>query len=439
MEAHLARWKPSAGGFDRAAAAHLVTRAGFGASPARIDELAAHGLDAALESIWAEREPDADLMAGLEPILAGGELGSLQAWWMGLLLGGAAPLRERVALMWHDHFATSNDKVRDVRLMHAQNEHFRRAGLGDFRALFLEAAREPAMLVWLDGDDNRRGHANENFAREVLELFGLGRGNYTEGDVLELARCFTGWGTHGRDFRWRPEHHDGGEKTVFGRRGSFTGPEAIALVLEHAACAPWIARRLLVEFALPEPPPAAVAELAAILVAADWNVARALESVFTSRLFFSPAARRARIAAPVELVARSAAQLGARASALQAARAAADMGQALFRPPSVAGWDGGRAWIGAGTWIARHNWLAGLAAADAGEATGLRVDLEQSLGRPDDARGAARLAVAALIPELAGSAFERAVADGCARVDGRREALRVAAALVLTSPEYQLI
>ena len=160
-------------------------------------------------------------------------------------LAGGAPLRERMTLVWHDLFATSNDKVDDVRLMHAQNELFRTQGLGDFRALLHALARDPAMLVWLDGDSNRRGHANENFAREVLELFALGIGNYGERDIQEAARAFSGWGTEGRASVFRAAHHDDGEKTLFAQTGRWSSDDALDLILAQPACARHVARVLL--------------------------------------------------------------------------------------------------------------------------------------------------------------------------------------------------
>ena len=178
-DALLDPWRPRAGQWDRAAAQHLFRRAGFGARPAELELALSEGLEATLVRVFADGTPP-ELLASIQPLLPAGELEHLQAWWMALILEGGSPLRERMTLVWHDHFATSNDKVGDVRLMYAQNELFRVHGLGDFRTLLKAVARDPAMLRWLDGESNRRGHANENFARELLELFALGLGNYGE-------------------------------------------------------------------------------------------------------------------------------------------------------------------------------------------------------------------------------------------------------------------
>lgn len=430
-------WQPAPAAFDRAAATHLFARAGFGASRDVVDRAVADGLDRAIGQALAD-DGDEALRAGIEKLLPTGEIAPLQAWWVALVLHGGSPLRERVALMWHGHFATSFDKVQDSRMMHAQNALLREHGLGDFRALLHRIARDPAMLVWLDGNENQRGRPNENFAREVMELFALGIGNYDEHDVREAARAFTGLGTSGRSFVFRAALHDGGSKTVLGRAGTFGGDEVLDVVLAHPAAPRHVARVLLREFVEPVPSDAAIAETAAVLVANEWHIGRTIETIVRSELFFSPAARRSRIAGPVELVARAVHVLGAHVAPRDAAQAAEHMGQALFRPPSVKGWDGHRAWINAGAWIARHNFLAGLARAHVEKIDRTRVNLRVACGEPQSREQAAELVLSTLLcgvdaPKLAARA--RSVASESADVD---HALADAAALVLTSPEFQL-
>ncbi|MEL6716035.1 MAG: DUF1800 family protein, partial [Planctomycetota bacterium] len=322
--------------------------------------------------------------------------------------------------------------VGDVRLMHRQNELLRDRGLGDFRALLHAMAKDPAMLVWLDGNQNRVGSPNENFAREVMELFGLGiEGGYTEGDIQEAARAFSGWGVQGRKFVFREEHHDRGEKRLFGRGGVRSGEDAIDRVLAHPACPRWIARRLLEEFVGPEPDADLVARHARALSGDEWHVGRAIERILRDPAFLAPAARNARIAGPVELVARTVISTRADVSPLDAVRAAGVMGQTLFMPPSVKGWDGGRTWIDPGTWLARHNWLTEFALAgglDGAEAFG-RTD---RAGAPD---AVARVLLPGGIDDELRAALERAARS--AHSDGH--ALHRVAALVLTSPEYHLV
>jgi uncharacterized protein (DUF1800 family) len=361
MTQALERWHPARGAFDRAAAAHLLGRAGLGFSRQQLERAVVDGLDATLDALFEEPEHDPTLLTSIDMLLGTGSIESLQAWWMALMLGGRAPVRERLTLFWHDHFATAWDKVRDTRLMHRQNALFRKHGSGDFRVLLREVASDPAMLVWLDGNSNRKGHANENFAREVMELFALGIGNYSEQDVSEAARAFTGWGVDGRRFRFAAADHDDGKKALFGDLGHWDGNRALELILAQPACARHVCRSLLQEYGGSAPTATEVEPLAAELVRSSWNVARVLRTIFSSRWFFAPERRACRIAGPVELVVRVRARLDLSLAPARAAAACENMGQALFRPPSVKGWDGGRAWINAGTWLARHEYMVELA------------------------------------------------------------------------------
>jgi len=418
--------------FDHAAAAHLHRRAGFGAKRATIEASVTAGLDATVDGLLARRAHDPALHAGIRRLLGTERIDSVQAWWLALILGDRAPLVERVTLMWHDHFATSNDKVRDARMMHAQNELFRAHGLGDFRSLMHRVAKDPAMLVWLDGGANRVGEPNENFAREVLELFALGLGNYTERDVQELARAFTGWGVEKRAFVGRPAHHDPREKHIFGHRGRFGGEEALDLVLAQPACPRHVARRLLAEFVEPEPRPEDVEAWARVLVEEDWDVAAFLTRLLRSELFFSGRARRSRIAGPIEWVARTALELGARVVPADALAAVTAMGQAPLRPPSVKGWDGGRTWIHAGSWLARTEFASALVF-DAG-----RFDAREALGRPAP-EATVEAALERLLPGHGPApALVSALEDAAAASPDADVAARRVLALLLTAPEAHL-
>ena len=288
-------WVPSSRGplsWNRASATHLLRRAGFGPTPGDVEEALAAGFEGTLARLLDDEPHDERRLSGAQHLLATGSQESLQGWWTSLILDGRARLAERAALMWHNLFATSNAKVDDVRLMHAQNQLFRTDGLGDFRALLHAVAKDPAMLAWLDGDDNRRGQPNENFAREIMELFCLGIGNYDERDVREAARAFSGWGTEGRSFLNRPEHHDTGVKQIFGQRGTFDGNAVVNLVLAHPACARHIAGRVLREFLHPQPTAEETSALARFLVAHDWNIKSTIAHVLRSERFFAPRAPR---------------------------------------------------------------------------------------------------------------------------------------------------
>src|SRR5579863_3843455 len=232
--------------FDAIKAAHLLRRAGFGAAPAEIAAAVAKGLEETIDDLFAEPEHEEE---GFEytfnaingKFVNGADHGVCQAWWIYRMLASRAPLREKLALFWHGHFATSIHKVEDTQLMLGQLDMFRRLGMGSFRELVLAVAKDPAMIVWLDGESNVKEHPNENFARELMELFTCGIGNYTEQDVLEAARAFTGWHRHGAEFAFDGELHDYGVKRILGRRGKFDGGDVIDLLMAHPATPRFIA------------------------------------------------------------------------------------------------------------------------------------------------------------------------------------------------------
>lgn len=419
--------------FDRSAAAHLFRRAGFGADSERLDRAVSAGLAATVEELWTEQDDDPLLAQGLEAVVASESIDALAAWWLACILRGRTPLVDRVALLWHNHFATSWHKVEDARLMHGQLQLFRRAGLGSFRELLHSVAIDPAMLIWLDGCENRRGHANENFARELLELFALGIGNYDERDIQEAARAFSGWGIEGRRAVFRPAHHDAGEKLVLGVRGALDERGATEAVLAHPACSRHIARRLLCEFVTPDPGPDSVERWARTLVDENWRIGATLRRLFVSEEFFAPAARRSRIAGPVEWIALAVRSFELEVAPSAAARAAAEMGQALFRPPSVKGWDGGRAWIHAGSWLARCNHVSRWVTASFG-----------ARRAPDALRGLTPPALAAAVaercfPEGFDETLRSALERGAKDASDEKDALRRVMILALTSPEFHLV
>lgn len=426
----LAPWRPGGDGpWDRAAASHLFRRAGFGARPAELELALERGFEATLAEILT-RESDGERAERLGPLLSAGEPDYLRGWWIDLCVRSPAQLVERMTLLWHNHFATSYAKVRDVRLMHAQNELFRTHGLGDFRVLLRAVLRDPAMLVWLDGDANRAGRPNENLAREVLELFALGLGHYGEEDVRELARALTGLGVDGRRFVWRGAQHDGDVKRILGRSGTFGCDGALEALFAHPACAEHVARRMLSEFVAPAPAAAEVAATATRLRELDWHVGRTVEAILRSRLFFAPPARRARIAGPVELVCSTVRALDLEMAPAQLAAAAGDMGQRLFEPPSVKGWNGGRGWINAATWLARTSWTAELVAARP-------APLLRSLDGPPETL--VERVVARLLPEGVGAEALAVLRDAAAaHAASEAERARAVALLVLSSPDYHL-
>lgn len=286
----------------------------------------------------------------------------LVAWWLGRMASAADPLGEKLTLFWHGHFATSAQKVQDPFLMWQQNDLFRRYARGPFGELTKAVSRDGAMIFWLDLQQSRAQHANENFARELMELFTLGEGHYTETDVTEAARAFTGYRMDPRteEFRFVPRDHDATPKRLLGRQGAFQGDDVVDLLLEQPACSRFLGRKLWAFFVNDDPAPEIVEAVAAELRAARYELKPVLTKIFTSREFYSEKARGTQIKSPVQWLIQTARTLemdlpGQPQVLVNALR---QMGQVPFQPPSVKGWDGGKAWISTATLLARYN-LAG--------------------------------------------------------------------------------
>jgi uncharacterized protein (DUF1800 family) len=344
--------------FDVRKAGHLLRRAGFGASPAEIAAAVSKGLDETVDDLFAdasdeEQEYEKTFSAINGRFVNGGEAGVCQAWWLYRMLTTRVPLREKLALFWHGHFATSVQKVEDTQLMLQQLDTIRRLGPGCFRELVVAIARDPAMIVWLDGESNVKDHPNENFARELMELFTCGIGNYTEQDVLEAARAFTGWHRDGNRFAFNADVHDSGVKRLLGRRGKFDGTDVIDLLMAQPGTPRLIARKLLRYFACPNPPEAVVADAAALYDRTQLNTRLFLRELFQSQFFFSNACYRGRISSPIEFVVGTVRTLNVRQPALELVEQLTAMGQGLLAPPNVKGWDGEEQWINSTTLAAR--------------------------------------------------------------------------------------
>lgn len=295
----------------------------------------------------------------------------LRTWWVAEMLSTPSPFTERMTLFWHNHFATSQQKSRSATLMYRQNVLFRKYSTGNFAAMLREVGKDPAMLIYLDGAQNRKGAPNENFAREVMELFTLGEGRYTEQDVKEAARAFTGWSLDGEtgEFRFRRAIHDDGVKKVLGQEGRFNGDDMITLLLQQPATGEFIVGKLWREFVSPDANSAANAA-AVKKLAADWRVANyeikpLLREMLLSDAFWAPENRGVLVKSPVDLVIGSLRQF--RFSVEDPAPFAVilrQLGQDLFNPPNVKGWPGGEAWLNTTTLLARKGFLNRLFRAD---------------------------------------------------------------------------
>src|SRR5579875_3361320 len=278
-------------------------------------------------------------------------------WWADRMVATNRPLEEKMALFWHGHFASGEDKVRDYRKLLTQLALFQRHATGNFRDLLVGVAKDPAMLVFLDAGENVKGRPNENFGREVMELFTMGVGHYTERDIREGARAFTGWRHRDLAFYFDPAQHDDGEKTFLGRTGRFDGVQVLDIILDQNVTAEFIAGKLYRFLVREDISPAFQQRLGALLRDHDYEIAPFLRTVFLSRDFYSAAAVGTHIKGPVELIVSTYRRLGLQAlpGVPDFYAAAAGLGQALLNPPTVAGWGQGRAWITPGTLLARGN------------------------------------------------------------------------------------
>ncbi|MCL6555290.1 MAG: DUF1800 domain-containing protein [Burkholderiales bacterium] len=285
----------------------------------------------------------------------------LRAWWYREMLATPSPLTERMTLFWHNHFVSSQQKVKVAQLMYRQNQLLRSEALGNFATLLHAIARDPAMVLYLDSASNRRGQPNENFARELMELFTLGAGHYTEQDVKEAARAFTGWSLDraSGEFRFHPRLHDDGRKTVLGHSGMLDGDDVIDILLAQPATAEFIVTKLWREFVSPEVDLAEVRRLAEVFRSAHYELKPLLRALFLSDAFWARENRGALIKSPVELLVGTVHQFGLDdLDARLLAVAGRSLGQDLFAPPNVKGWPGGEAWINSTTLLARKQILA---------------------------------------------------------------------------------
>lgn len=349
--------------WDRRKAGHLLRRSGFGPTHVELEAAVRDGFEATVARVLAGR-PEADhftrtsdFMASERSLPAGAPLPRLTAWWLDRMLKTGHPLREKLALFWHNHFATSHAKVQNARFMLGQYRLVHRHALGSFRDLLVEMGTDPAMMVWLDTTESVRGRPNENYARELMELFSLGIGNYTEADIREAARAFTGYEIVNGTGTLAARKHDPTPKTVFGRTGPFRGDDIARMCLDNPATARFVVRKLYRFLVSEADAPAAevVEALAGQYRDSGYDTGRVVATILRSKLFYSPAAYRQRIKPPVEFALGIVRGLEATVGTLPLAEALPALGQVPFAPPSVKGWDGGPAWLNAQTLLARNN------------------------------------------------------------------------------------
>ncbi|MCC6320012.1 MAG: DUF1800 domain-containing protein [Phycisphaerales bacterium] len=404
ISSSLAPIKADRWGYDQAR--HLLWRAGFGGSPEQVRTVASWGPQKAVEYIVdyddvraekieadafnkdimrpaseaeraeaarARRAGDEDAVARLRAMrqeaerVDRGQMRDMQKWWLKRMIETPRPLEEKMTLFWHGHFATSYRTIEDSYHMFAQNRLFRRNAVGNFGKLLYEIIRDPAMIAYLDNNDSRKGRPNENLARELMELFSLGVGNYSEQDIKEGARALTGYSFYDDEFTFQKNNHDTGEKKILGRNGTLDGDDFVSAILRKPACARHIAGKLYRLFVadvptgrpeIDKPAESVIRQLASTLVANRYEVRPVLRKLFLSDHFYEQPILREQVKSPAEVV------VGAVRSLLTPTRdlgvltdAMNLMGQNIFYPPSVKGWDGGRTWINTATLFIRQNIL----------------------------------------------------------------------------------
>jgi len=360
-------WKPyhptAADPWDARKVGHLYRRAGFGATHAEIAGGVADGPKKTIDRILngrpesAEFQRTTEFMASEKSMPPGAPQPRLAAWWLDRMLKTAHPLHEKLTLFWHNHFATSNAKVRNARHMLGQYRLMHEHALGSFRKMLIAMGTDPAMMIWLDTIQSVKGKPNENYARELMELFSLGIGYYTEADIREAARAFTGYQIVGGKSKFNSYWHDAADKTVFGKTRRFKGEDIAESCLDQPACAKFIATKLY-RFLIAEtasPAPEVIDALADLYRKADYDTGVLVATMLRSRLFFSPESYRAKIKSPVELAVGIIRGLEGSAGPLPLAGILDGLGQVLFAPPSVKGWDGGTTWLNAQTLLSRNN------------------------------------------------------------------------------------
>jgi uncharacterized protein (DUF1800 family) len=477
--------------WSRDHASHLLNRAGFGGAPDEIDALHKLGFPGAVRSLlaandqaagfaapeWAKPRDMQALRREARQRSGGNEemmkmefqkyqreerawVSDLQNWWLQRMLKTPAPLLEKTTLFWHGHFATSSEKVRSAYLLRLQNETLRKGAFGSFNSLVKAISRDPAMIVWLDLRQSRSKAPNENFARELMELFTLGEGHYTEQDIKEAARAFTGYriAPETQSYQFFARDHDTSEKSVFGKKGPFGGDDIIDMILANPQCARYMSRKIWEFFVYEEPDPKLVEVLAQGWMKSGYNTGLLLKAIFESAEFYSEKAICTQIKSPVQWIVQSSRQLGLDGVPTVAAfHAMRELGQVLFRPPNVKGWDGGKAWITTASLFSRYNiagQIVGSAAAPGGrerlmkfaEANGLQpfeptldiASLAPESVRDDPAKVAEMLAIRFFGVTLPGKELTPFIEFAAGKFPLDDRAITALAHLMMSTPRFQL-
>ncbi|MDE2835936.1 MAG: DUF1800 domain-containing protein [Chloroflexota bacterium] len=423
---------------------HVLWRAGFGASPAELARFRAMGLQATIDHLVDFEAVDD---SALEERLAAQELdleqslNQLQRWWLQRMAYTARPLQEKMTLFWHGILTSSFRIVGKGPYTVQQNRLLREQGMGRYDDLLKAVSRDPAMMTYLDSRSNKKAAPNENYSRELMELFSLGIGHYTEEDVRESARAFTGWQlSRKRGFYINARQHDNGRKTFLGRTGRFDGDDIVDIIMEQPAAAEYICTRLWTFFAYPDPEPEVIQRLADVFRSSGTEIRPVVRAMFESDEFYGNRARAAIVKSPVELAVGAVRALGVETDFRPLYKPIERMGQELFMPPNVAGWPGGATWINSSALLERVN-----AANKIAEARGRRLRFTpKDLVSGQDVRTSGGI-VDFLDDLLLGGRLSRAgrdvltaFLDELGRVSLDRK-IRNAVYLMLASPDFQVV
>ena len=423
---------------------HLLWRAGFGAPPGELARFRKMGLQATIDRLVDFDDIDD---GALEERLAAQELdleqslNQLQRWWLQRMAYTARPLQEKMTFFWHGILTSSFRIVGKGPYMIGQNRLFREQGMGRYDELLKAVSRDPAMMTYLDSRSNKKAAPNENYSRELMELFTLGIGHYTEEDVRESARAFTGWQlSRTRGFYVNAKQHDNGRKTFLGRRGRFDGDDIVDIIMEQPAAAEYVCNRLWTFFAYPDPEPEVIERLADVFRRNGTEIRPVVRAMLESDEFYSSRARGALVKSPVELAVGAVRALAVETDFRPLDKPIEQMGQEIFMPPNVAGWPGGVAWINSSALLQRVNMAGKIAEARANRLRFTPTDMVDGRGLGTSAEIVGFFDDLLLGGRLNGAGRDMLTAflDGMGNVSLDRK-LRNVVYLMLASPDFQVM
>ncbi|MXW30585.1 MAG: DUF1800 domain-containing protein [Chloroflexi bacterium] len=429
---------------EAARVSHLLWRAGFGASPGELARFREMGLQATIDHLVDFDDIDD---GALEERLAAQELdleqslNQLQRWWLQRMAYTARPLQEKMTFFWHGILTSSFRIVGKGPYMIEQNRLFREWGMGRYDELLKAVSRDPAMMTYLDSRSNKKAAPNENYSRELMELFTLGIGHYTEEDVRESARAFTGWQlSRKRGFYVNAKQHDNGRKTFLAHRGRFDGDDIVDIIMEQPAAAEYICNRLWTFFAYPDPEPEVIERLADVFRRNGTEIRPVVRAMLESDEFYSSRARGALVKSPVELAVGAVRALAVETDFRPLDKPIEQMGQEIFMPPNVAGWPGGVTWINSSALLQRVNMAGKIAEARANRLRFTPTDLVDGRGLRTSAEIVDFFADLLLGGRLNGAGRDilTAFLDGMGNVSLDRK-LRNVVYLMLASPDFQVM